>query len=105
MSLGSEILQNSPKYIILGVMEAIGCVRVKTFVGSSVPRNSALGYRNAPVSHRFECMGVVKSFKMLPNIILGLMGVFMRNICRKFGTPKQCLRVPKRTSSSMFWMH
>src|SRR5690348_12568838 len=28
--------------IILGLMEAIGCVRVKTFVRSSVPRNSAL---------------------------------------------------------------
>ena len=59
--------------IILGRMEAIGSVRVKTFVGSGVPRNSALEYRNTPASHRFECIRVVKSSQKLPNIILGLM--------------------------------
>src|SRR5579883_241626 len=59
--------------IILGLIEAIGCVCAKTFVGPSIPRNSTLVYRNAPVSHRFACIRVAKCSKTLPNIILGLM--------------------------------
>src|SRR5690349_3185359 len=51
--------------IILGLMEAIGCVRAKTFVGTSIPRNSALLYRNALCS--------------------------CENVHRNFGTPKQCI--------------
>src|SRR5689334_18103065 len=54
-------------------MEAIGCVRAKTFVGTSVPRNSAFGYRNAPVSHRFACIRVAKCSKTHSKIILCLM--------------------------------
>src|SRR5579883_1312974 len=61
--------------IILGLMEVIGCARAKTFVGTSVPRNRAWVYQNAPVSHRFGCNRVAKSSKTLPNIILGLMEV------------------------------
>ena len=40
-------------HIILGLMDAIGRVRAKMFIGISVPRNSAFGYQNAPVSHCF----------------------------------------------------
>src|SRR5690348_8989358 len=54
-------------------MAAIGCVRAKGFVGTSVTRNSAFWYRIAPVSHRFACIRVAKCSKTLPNIILGLM--------------------------------
>ena len=59
--------------IILGLMEAIGCVRAKTSVGSPVPRTSGFGYRDKPVYHRFACIRVGKVSKMLPNIILGLL--------------------------------
>src|SRR5579883_1959847 len=52
--------------IISGLMEAIGCVRAKTFVRTSVPRNNALLYRNAPVSHRFACIRVAKCSKKTP---------------------------------------
>ena len=54
-------------------LNIIECVRVKTFVGSSVPRNIAFGYRNAPVSSRFACIQVGKLSKTLPNIIQGLL--------------------------------
>ena len=41
--------------IIMGIIEVIGCVRAKTFVGTLVPQNRAFGYQNAPVSHHFAC--------------------------------------------------
>src|SRR5689334_11762420 len=59
--------------ILLGLMEPIGCVRAKTFVGTVVPRNSALVYRNAPVSHLLSGNRVAKCSKTHPKIILGLM--------------------------------
>jgi len=70
--------------IILGLMEGIGCVHVKPFVGSLVPRNSVFGYRNAPVSHRFACIRVAKCSKTLPHIILGLMDAIGRVHAKMF---------------------
>src|SRR5579883_2136935 len=72
MHSGSGMLQNYLKHH-LGLMEAIRCVRAKTFIGTSVSRNSASVYRNTPVSHRFACIRVAKCSKTLQNIILGLM--------------------------------
>ena len=72
MHSGSGMLQNTLKHH-LGLMEAIGSVRAKTFIGTSVSRNSASVYRNTTVSHRFACIRVAKCSKTLPNIILGLM--------------------------------
>src|SRR5579883_1991274 len=90
-------------------MEAIGCVRAKTFVRTSVPRNSALWYRKGPVSHRSACIWVEKSSKTHPNIILGSNGGYWvcscENVRPNFGTRKRCILVPKRTNFSSFCMH
>ena len=59
----------TPTNIILGLMEAIGCVLAKTFDRSSVPQSGALVYRNAPVSNRFACIPIAECSKTLSNII------------------------------------
>ena len=93
----------------MGIIEVIGCVRAKTFVGTLVPQNRAFGYQNAPVSHHFACWGVAKCSKPLPNISLALIEAIWvcscENIRRKFDTPKPCIPVLKRTSFSSFCTH
>ncbi len=74
MHSGSQMLQNTPKH----------SVRAKTFVGTSAPRNSALLYRNAPVSQRFACIWLSKCSKALPNINLGLMEAIRCVRAKKF---------------------
>ena len=100
----SKILPN----IILGLMEAIGCFHAKIFFRSSVPRNNAFGYRNASVSQRFACTRVAKRLWYAPKHHFGSNGGYWvclcKNIRQNFGTTKQCLHVPKRTSFSSFCM-
>src|SRR5690348_10861385 len=56
---------NTLSKIILALMEAIGCVLAKTFVGTSFPRNSVFQHRNAPLSRHFPCIRVAKCSKTL----------------------------------------
>ena len=65
----SETLPN----IVLGLTGWIGGVRGKTFVGSSLPRNSAFG-PETQVLHDFLWQGFAKCSETLPNIVLGLTG-------------------------------
>src|SRR5689334_6479448 len=44
----AEKCSNAQPNFILRLTEASGCIRAKTFVGRSVPRNGAFTYRNTP---------------------------------------------------------
>ena len=70
-------------------MEVIGCVRAKKSVGSSEPRNSTSGYRKTPVLPRFSC----RRYRVCS----------CQKICRKFGTPKLCIR-PRNARFASFFM-
>ena len=69
--------------ISLVLMEAIGCVRAKRLVGSSVRRNCAFGPKTL-VSHRFSCSRYPNAPKHSRNIILGLKEVIGYVRAKKF---------------------
>ena len=65
----SETLPN----IILDRIGQIGCVRGKSFSGSSIPQNSAFRSKTQ-VLQQFSCRRSAKCSETLPNIVLGPIG-------------------------------
>src|SRR5690348_14708313 len=108
MHSGSETLQNTPKHHFEsnGGYWVCSCENVRSNFGT--PKHSII----VPKRASFSPFCVHSRSKMLQNTLklhFGSNGghwvCLCGNVCRNFGTPKQCIAVPKRTSSSSFCMH
>src|SRR5689334_21660650 len=93
MESGSEMLQSTLKH----------------HFGSNGPRNNADGYRNTLVFSSFCMHSGSEIIQNTPKHHFWSSGGHWVYSCesvhRNFGTVKQCISVPKRTSFSSFCMH
>src|SRR5689334_10343212 len=107
MHSGNEMLQNTPKHHFgsNGGYWVCSCENVRQNIGT--PKQCIL-YRNAPVSHRFIFIRVVRCSKTLPNMIFCLMEA---NGCVRAETfvgtsvPQNSASFTKRHYFLLFCMH
>ena len=108
MHSSSEMLQNTPKHHIWsnGGYWVCSCENVRRNFGTQkqcimVPKRTSLS--------SFRMNSCIEMLQNTPKLHFGSNGGYFvcssENVRRNFGTPKQCILVPKRTSFSSFCMH